>query len=214
MSDDDKKDDATHVGGAPPAMPKLPGGAPPPAQGETTHLGARPPQLPKPGAPPPADDDDAEGEETVAIGQVPQRTPFSLQRIQPPGHTGVVYLAGAAYLLGRKQGADLPLFSPTASREHARLERRSDGWYVEAIEGKAVIVNGSLLRAAARLEHKTRIQLGGDELIFFDETAVAAAPAFTAPAAESRRSHRVTRIAIAVLVLLAVAGVLAWMLRR
>jgi pSer/pThr/pTyr-binding forkhead associated (FHA) protein len=214
MSDDDKKDDATHVGGAPPAMPKLPGSAPPPATGEATHVGAPPPQLPKPGTPPAASEEDADDEETVAIAQVPQRTPFSLQRIQPPGHAGVVYLAGAAYLLGRKQGADLPLFSPTASREHARLERRSDGWYVEPIEGKAVIVNGSLLRAAARLEHKTRIQLGGDELIFFDETVLAPASTSTSPAAETPRSHRVAWIAIGVLVLLAVAGVLGWMLLR
>src|SRR5579862_2727785 len=182
MGDGDKKENVTRVGGVAPSAPKLPGAPPPrPAPpsgggpaGESTHVGAAPPSLPKPGAQAPierksvsppaapsADIADDEGEETVAIGQVSQRSPHSLQRVQPAGHTGVVYLTGDTYLMGRKHGADLPLFSPTASREHARLVRRTDGWYLETLAEKAVIANGSLVRTAVRLEHKMRLQIGG-----------------------------------------------------
>jgi FHA domain-containing protein len=224
MSDDGKKDDATHLGGVPPVAPKLPSTAPPsgaPAKApDDTHVGSAPPQLPRPGTPPsprpvaptaePAADD---GEETVAIAPVTQRAPFSLQRVQPPGHAGVVYLTRDTYLAGRKQGADLPLFSPTASREHARLERRSDGWYVAPLEGKTVIANGSSVHAALRLEHKMRLQIGGDELIFFDESsAVRAAPSASAAVAPAGASRRWLWVLIACV--LAVAGVgLAWLLR-
>jgi pSer/pThr/pTyr-binding forkhead associated (FHA) protein len=238
MSDGDKKDDATHLGGAPPVAPKLPsaappgaapGSPPPPKAPDDTHVGSAPPRLPRPGMPPsppppapqpigrpvaptvePAEDD---GEETVAIAPVTQRTPFSLQRVQPPGHAGVIYLTRDTYLVGRKQGADLPLFSPTASREHARLERRGDGWYVAPVENKTVVANGSSVHAALRLEHKMRLQIGGDELIFFDESsatrAATSASAAAAPAGTRRRWLWVLIICV-----LAAAGVgLAWLLR-
>ncbi len=215
MSDDDKKDDATRVGGGPPAAPKLPG-AGSRSPGEGTRHGGAPPVLPgKPGPPPagsaPPPEPPAESEETIAVGQVTERTPFSLQRVQPPGHTGVVYLTGQTYLLGRKHGADLPLFSPTASREHARLEFRADGWYLEPSADNTVIANGSVVRGAVRLEHKMRLQIGGDELIFFDESvAVAGIAPARAAAAPSGRSRRGRWIAIAV-VLGAAAVALAWL---
>ena len=226
MTEGDKKDDATHVGGAPPVVPKLPSAAPssnaPPAAPDATHIGSAPPPVPHPTVPksppisaapplePAAAASDDEGEETVAIAPVTQRTPFSLQRIQPAGHTGVVYLTRDIYLIGRKQGADLLLFSPTASREHARLERRSDGWYILPIEDKRVVANGSGVQGALRLEHKMRLQIGGDELIFFDEsTPTRAATSAAIPAATSRRWLVVLLIAV----LVAMAVGVTWLLR-
>jgi len=226
MSDAEKKGDATRIGGGPPAAPKLPSsGAPSGGSAEHTHPSGAPPVMPAkpPSAPPPAQPplvspppapspDEGDGGETVIVGQVAQRAKCSLQRVQPPGHAEVIYLSGETYLAGRKHGADLPLFSPTASREHARLERRADGWYLEPIEGKAVIANGSLLRGAIRLEHKTRLQMGGDELIFFDEAvAVAAAPVRAATPASSR-SGRGRWIVVAVAVAVAAVALAWWVL--
>lgn len=147
----------------------------------------------------------------MAIGQVSQRSPHSLQRVQPAGHTGVVYLTGDTYLMGRKHGADLPLFSPTASREHARLVRRTDGWYLETLAEKAVIANGSLVRTEVRLEHKMRLQIGGDELIFFDETKLALSVPAQPAEAPANRSRRWLWISIAAAALIALAAVAAWL---
>lgn len=232
MSDGGKKDDATHVGGAPPLVPKLPSAAPasgaPPKAADETHVINAPPQLPRPGvqasprppASPPAGRPGApiaepaedEGEETVAIAPVTQRAPFSLQRVQPPGHTAVIYLTSDTYLVGRKQGADLPLFSPTASRDHARLERRSDGWYIVPFEGKRVVANGSSVQGALRLEHKMRLQIGGDELIFFDQSSTTrvATSAGAAAATGTRRRW----LWVLIIGALAASGIgLAWLLR-
>ena len=93
-----------------------------------------------------------------------------------------------AYLVGRAPTSDLRLYSPTASREHARLIRRGAAWYLTPIEGKTVLANGSLVGEEVRLEHKMRLQLGEDELLVIDEAAaVERAPTPPPAAAPARR---------------------------
>jgi pSer/pThr/pTyr-binding forkhead associated (FHA) protein len=112
-----------------------------------------------------------------------------MQRLQPPGHSEVIRLDRTSYLLGRSHKCDVLLYSPMASREHARLTFRDGAWYVQPLGGKTVIADGVKVGDEQRLSHKTRLQLGGDELLYFDERAVAAVPEprRVAPAASSRR---------------------------
>ena len=112
-----------------------------------------------------------------------------------------------SYLLGRSHKCDVPLYSPNASREHARLTFRDAAWYVQPLGGKAVTADGMKVGDEQRLTHKMRLQLGGDELLFLDERAAVAPPQVRpTPAAPTGRALRV------VLALAAVAalGVVAW----
>lgn len=239
MSDPDEKHrgsgDKTNIGGAPPAIPQPPADAPAPRTGEQTHIGAAPPRPPV--APPPAltpegdrppssappsnaaepgaaPEQGIDDEGTVFLGAdaIERRPRVLLNREQPPGHPGSETLDGDQYLMGRARTCDIKLFSPTASREHARLTRRADGWYVEPYAGKIVLANGSVLRQPMRLEHRMRLQLGGDELVVIDQSAaIRSVPPAPAPAAPPRPRW----LLVAALGALAAAALAAaWLLLR
>jgi hypothetical protein len=205
----------TVIGGGPPAMPKPPAAPAGGGQGHTL-VGGAPPAMPKPpgaaapAAPRPAGGE-AEEEGTVILARSTQ-TSCSLQRLQPAGHGAeVVTLTQDSYVMGRSRNCDIQLYSPSASRQHARLVRRAGAWYLEPEEGRTVLAGGSTVKGEVRLVHKMRLQLGGDELLFFDEGGGAsAAPAATgtgaAPSqAKGSRTGLIVGIAIAVLVLAAAA---------
>ena len=190
--------DSTHPGGAAPPIPKLPpaGHKPPPpepAAAERTSRGSVAP-------PPTAVDDEEEG--TVIVTRK-QATAATLQRLQPPGHPEVIHLDRTSYLVGRSHKCDLALYSPTASREHARLTFRDAAWHLQPLGDKPVIADGNKVGGELRLTHKMRLQLGGDELLFFHESA-AVAPPVTAPAVPSSVGRLVT-----ILVVVAVGATLA-----
>jgi len=136
---------------------------------------------------------------------MPQRVTATvrLQRMQPAGRSETVALDRSSYLLGRSQTCDIRLFSPTASREHARLINRDGGWYIEPVEDRPVLANGATIKGATRLVHKTRIQLGGDELMFLDDSAPRQSSA--APAAGGRKTSLIAVIVGAIAVLAAAA---------
>jgi pSer/pThr/pTyr-binding forkhead associated (FHA) protein len=117
-----------------------------------------------------------------------------------------------AYLLGRAPTSDLRLYSPAASREHARLIRRGEAWFLAAFEGKTVLANGSLVSGEVRLEHKMRLQLGDDELLVIDEAAAVRAPAPAAPAAAARASGRWWLVGVVIAA--AIIAAAAWILAR
>ena len=127
----------------------------------------------------------------------------TMQRLQPPGHSEVIRLDRTSYLLGRSHKCDVLLYSPTASREHARLTFRDGAWYVQPLGGKTVVVGGVKVGDEQRLAHKTRLQFGGDELLYFDERAVASVPEprRVAPAASSGRPPILVMVAAAIAVL-------------
>src|SRR5205085_3720115 len=79
------------------------------------------------------------------------------------------------YLMGRLPSCDLRLYSQTASREHAELTVRDGRWYLMPVAGKTVLVNGTQVKEEVPLRHKMRLQLGGDELLFLDESGATAA---------------------------------------
>lgn len=212
--------DRTQVAGAPPPVPKPTAPATPPGD-RTSPVIAPPPELatprqppagpavsaPAPSAPPPIQAD-AEEEGTVIITRS-QSAAATLQRVQPPGHSEVIRLDRTSYILGRSHKCNVVLHSSSASREHARLTFRDAAWYVEPLGGKAVIANGVQVRGEQPLTHKMRLQLGGDELLFFDETA-AASSADSRPAEPTPNSRRLSMLVAAAVV--AALGVAAWWL--
>jgi pSer/pThr/pTyr-binding forkhead associated (FHA) protein len=133
-----------------------------------------------------------------------------LQRIQPPGRSDVITLDRTHYLLGRLPSCDLRLYSQTASREHAQLSARAGRWYLTPVAGKVVLVNGTQVKEEVPLTHKMRLQLGGDELLFLDDSGPAATPAarpsdataVTTAAGNPRLLYLVGALLLAVLLLL------------
>ncbi len=204
-------DESTHLASQPPAMPKAPAppaSAPPP--GTTTVPKAAPPPPP---APPGAGGDFTE--HTILLADLqPQAVPAArLQRMKPAGRSDIVNLDRTHYLLGRLPSCDLRLYSQTASREHAELSARAGRWYLTPLAGKVVLVNGTQVKEEVPLTHKMRLQLGGDELLFLDESGATSA-AVAAPQGTTSLGgivgSRWLLIAIGMLILAAVV----WMWTR
>jgi hypothetical protein len=199
----------TIFGGGPPGMPKAP--APPAPGAPAPQPAAPPPQASAP--PPPSASDDDEGATVIMTRST--KTPCSLQRLQPPGHgSEVVSLTADSYVMGRSRTCDIQLYSPSASRSHARLVKRGAEWFLQPEEGRAVLAGGSTVKDEVRLVQKLRLQLGGDELLFFDENAAVAAPAATPSAAggaEAKGGSRTMMIVGIVVVVVAIAAVAAWL---
>jgi hypothetical protein len=192
------EEDRTQAGGivppplgkrpAPPPPAAAPPPPPPPAQDDAsdhTIADVRPParQAPPPPPPPPPSGGGDEDEGATIVMAPSKRAGCSLQRVEPPGHGDVIKLERDDYLLGRSRTCDIPLYSTTASREHARLTKRGDAWYVRPEAGKTVIAGGSTVSGETRLVHKMRLQFGGDEMLFFDERAATAPTSARPPAA-------------------------------
>jgi hypothetical protein len=163
-------------------MPKAPVGAPPkaPAPASPSSAGTTVPQPTAPPPRPPSSGGDFT-EHTILLSDLqPQAVPPArLQRMAPPGRSDIINLDRTHYLLGRLPSCDLRLYSQTASREHATLTARDGHWFLTPVAGKTVLVNGTQVKEEVPLTHKMRLQLGGDELLFLDEsgpTDVAEAP--------------------------------------
>lgn len=219
----DEDADLTHIAAVPPPTAKLRPPIETPPAAEQTRVRAAPsptPHAPAQPAPPPAatppssgppkyvqdDEDDA----TVILVQRPQ-TNVRLQRLQPPGRSEIILLDRTTYLLGRSHTCDIELFSATASRTHARLTNRDGKWYVAPLESRSVRVNGVAVNGDVPLTHKGRVQLGGDELLFLDESGAAATVA--APPTPTLARRRWASILFVVAIVAVVATALWWLLR-
>jgi pSer/pThr/pTyr-binding forkhead associated (FHA) protein len=201
---DDDKGDKTQFGVAPPPQVKR---TPP---SDSTNRAIAPPPKPPSAQPPaaaqPPASPDADEEGTVILTRRREVT-ATLQRLQPPGHSEVIHLDRTSYLVGRSHKCDLPLYSESASREHARLTFRDAAWYVQPLGGKPVIADGVTVHDEQRLTHKMRLQLGGDELLFLDESAAASPPEARPVAPASTRPAWGVLLGVAVVVAL---GLAAW----
>jgi hypothetical protein len=189
------KPDSQTSGAGAVAPPILPAATPPESSADHTVHGNMlppviPPRLPDSpvakgigGAISIEEHDEESGSETVILPTKVRTQVLELQRVEPPGHLGSVRLERSEYVVGRskKEGCDILLFSGTASRRHAKLQRQSDGWYLSPIEDKPVIANGDLVKGSIRLTHKMRLRLGGDELVVFDPSMPVQAAASSSP---------------------------------
>ena len=232
MSEDDKKDDgeSTRAGAMrpPPRMPTAPSATTPPAGGENTGVsGGKPPMGPPKSVEGPAARDvaahgaaDEAREKTELRPAMPPRAPepveegtqiyvrptVTLTRLGPPGHSGVIPLESGTYRLGRSSQCDIALYSPTASRTHAVLRREERGWVIEPEAGKSVMIDGESVTGARPLGQKARLRIGGDDLLFLDESRAASAPAAVAMSeAPGRRSGARFWVVLAVAVVVAAA---------
>ena len=203
----------THVGGSVPVLPGAKHPTPPPP-GPTPGKTDQPPP-----AAPPADNlkndeatrlrsDDEDLEETV----FEVRSPFSLVRVKPPGHAAPITLSGSSYILGRSRTCDIQLFSASSHRQHAKLLSRAGAWVLQPIENHIVIANGDLVRGEIQVVHKMRLQLGDDELLFFDErkAATATRTGGAMPGPGRRGLPRWAALAMIAVAVLVVAGGLLW----
>jgi len=233
MTDKDDEHDATHIGRPPPpgartiqpkkdgdtdsgrARPILPGAK------ASVEMPATPPQFAPPSPPElPAEDRETvidDDEERTVIGEL--ASPFSLMRMKPAGHPLPITLTRNSFVIGRSRECDIPLFSQTAHRRHAKLYKRDDVWVLEPFENHVVIADGDLVRGEVEVVHKMRLQLGDDEIVFFDAYKAAAEPrAGQKPKVGQAKAHgekqgsRLPVVVIAVAVLVAELAVVAWFL--
>ncbi len=202
--------EATRIGTAPPPIPKPPAVPPaaspaPPPQAKPPTPVAPPAAPAAPAAAPPAGAGADFAEHTILLAdlQKPVVSSARLQRMQPPGRSEIVALDRTHYLVGRLPSCDLRLYSQTASREHAQLTNRDGRWYLAPVSGKAVLVNGAQVKEEVPLTHKMRLQLGGDELLFLDESGAAAVTAVRSQPGAQLAGNRWWLYAIGVLVLIA-----------
>jgi hypothetical protein len=149
-----------------------------------------------------------------------------LKRLAPDeGASDDVALSRDNNLLGRSQSCDIPLFSATASRQHATIVSRRGEWFLSPVGGKTVIVDGRPAYDEIRLRHEMRIQLGGDELVFLwadrrgedqapeEETLVTSSARMSPPAAAAVEPGRPPAAWIAVCSAAVVLAALAfWLL--
>lgn len=182
-------------------------GAAPPVAEDTSSRQVAPP-------PPPQKAAEAAGESEAEEGtRLFKREAVTLTRTAPREHFGTIPLEDRPYRMGRSSSCDIPLFSPEASRDHARLRKEAQGWVIEPQPGKLVLVNGASIAGPVNLGQKARLRLGGDDLLFVDENAAAPSPASPASAppaagalaAEPRAGRRTLWIAVAAALLVAAA---------
>lgn len=78
-------------------------------------------------------------------------------------------LEGDSLTIGRLDSCQIVLDDPNASRRHAELTRREDGWWIVDLGStNGTLVNGSLVKER-RLEPGDQLQIGSTELAFFEE---------------------------------------------
>jgi hypothetical protein len=197
-------DESTRLAATPPPTPKAPAAPAPPA---APAQPAAPTTRPAAPAPPPAGGGSDFTEHTILLSDLQKEfvPPARLQRMAPPGRSDIINLDRTHYLMGRLPSCDLRLYSQTASREHAELNVRDGRWYLTPVAGKAVLVNGTQVKEEVPLRHKMRLVLGGDELLFLDEsgaTAIEEAPrGGVATATAAAASNRWLALVIALVAL-------------
>jgi hypothetical protein len=104
---------------------------------------------------------------TVVGGAMPLATPATLVRLSPSEHKGEVVSLDpgrSEYAVGRHEASDIVLYTPSAGRQHARINRGHDGrWYVRPAEGKEVRLGRRTSTDEVALTNGLKITLGDDQ---------------------------------------------------
>ena len=107
---------------------------------------------------------------TTVNWDAPRERPWiTLEHVLPAEYAGTQEIDKEVVVLGRALECEVRLFSASASRQHARIEQRPDGWYLIPMEGKRVIVDGRILDGEVMLEAGMRLGLGDDEIVVVDQ---------------------------------------------
>jgi pSer/pThr/pTyr-binding forkhead associated (FHA) protein len=105
-----------------------------------------------------------------------------------PGERFVVPLKHGYYSLGRAKGNDIRLTEMNVSRQHARLIKRGDAFFIEDLESyNGTFVNAARLGDAEPIHDGDLIQIGDYVVLFEREGAAITELAAIVPAA---RAHR------------------------
>jgi hypothetical protein len=102
-----------------------------------------------------------------ALLEDPGTPPLRLTRLAPPGHAGEVIPLDPArfdYQIGRHEACEIRLYSPSASRRHARLVKRGETWFLRPGAGKTVRVGRREAGSEVELKDGQHLRLGEDEL--------------------------------------------------
>jgi FHA domain-containing protein len=74
--------------------------------------------------------------------------------------------------IGRQEACDIVVPDPNASRRHAEVAKRDDGWWIVDLDStNHTFVNGSLVKER-RLNQGDRIRIGNTELEYHDSAAI------------------------------------------
>jgi pSer/pThr/pTyr-binding forkhead associated (FHA) protein len=127
------------------------------------------------------DDETQRAQEGDALAGAPARLVVIAGHRLAPAYP----LGGAPVSMGRSEARDIVLFDPAASRNHAHVELRADGyWLVDFGSANGTQLNGERVREKA-LRPGDRIRIGSTELRFELNPNTASAPA---PAPASARA--------------------------
>ncbi len=78
-------------------------------------------------------------------------------------------LTKSTYIIGREEDCDIVLPSPLVSRHHAKITAEDDGFAVEDLQSKAgTVINGKQITRKQLLFGGDEINIGGEELVFYD----------------------------------------------
>ncbi len=120
-----------------------------------------------------------EDDETVRPPRIDELDSAPARLIVLAGHRlAAAYPVGTTALsLGRSEVRDVVLFDPAASRDHAAIEYRADGyWLVDRGSANGTYTNELRVSGSHRLATGDRIRIGATEFRFELSPALAAAP--------------------------------------
>lgn len=94
--------------------------------------------------------------------------PTAAPRLRLVGDSKEWVLEGDRLVLGRQEDCDIVIPDPAASRRHAEISRRDDGWWITDLESSNdTFVNGAMVKQR-RLHALDRIKIGSTELVYLD----------------------------------------------
>jgi len=95
-----------------------------------------------------------------------------LRTVEGPNAGGVFALDRESAVLGRLPGCDIVLDSGSVSREHARIQRVDNKFYIEDLQSRnGTYINGSQIRERHLLNDRDRITLCDVVMVFNDDPA-------------------------------------------
>lgn len=95
---------------------------------------------------------------------------------------GKIQLLGEMTLIGRQDRCDFTVADATISRQHARIERRADGYYLEDLHSRnGTTVNGAPVTGEVQLNDGDIVHLHTTALVFRTHAGDAAQPGRTGP---------------------------------
>lgn len=90
-------------------------------------------------------------------------------------------LTQAEAIIGRDESAEVALLDPLVSQRHARIIRRTDGYYLADLGSRnGTLVNGVAVQEV-RLRKRDCVQIGETSLVFFEDNGQEAALTVAAP---------------------------------